>query len=162
MQPFCVLQLSQNLQKLIKPISTFQMEVFLLEHHVIAILAPGCILPCTSQFDLLTGLGIFQLVALGFHQQHLSAVGHYDKVRVVVAESVQAERIPAAGGIAVPPAHTVNAGQCIAMSYSKLSSSSHSCLYRLLVREEALPDKVISDVSLNRGSVTILPTSSQL
>lgn len=88
------------------------MEVFVLEHHIIAILAPCCILPCTAQFDLLAGLSIFQLVALGFHQQHLSAVGHYDKVRVVVAESVQAERIPSAGGIAVPPAHTVNAGQC--------------------------------------------------
>ena len=44
--------------------------------------------------------------------KHLSAVGHHDKVRVVVAESVQTERIPSAGGIAVPPAHTVNAGQC--------------------------------------------------
>ena len=88
------------------------MEVFILEHHVIAILAPGCILPCTTQFDLLTGFSIFQLVALGFHQQHLSAVGHYDKVRVVVAESVQAERIPSAGGIAVPPTYTVNASQC--------------------------------------------------
>ena len=94
MQPFCVLQFSQNLQKLIKPISTFQMEVFILEHHVIAILAPGCILPCAAQFDFLTGLGIFQLVALGFHQQHLSAVGHYDKVRAVVAESIQAGLFP--------------------------------------------------------------------
>ena len=87
------------------------MEVFILKHHVIAILAPGCILPCTTQFDLLTGRGIFQLVALGFHQQYLSTVCHYDKVRVVVAESIQAERIPSAGGIAVSPADTINTGQ---------------------------------------------------
>ena len=154
--------LPESSKELIKPISTFQMEVFVLEHHVIAILAPAAFCHARPSLIFSPGLSIFQLVALGFHQQHLSAVGHTIKVWVVVAGSVQAERIPSTGGIAVPPVHLSMPVSAIAMSHSKLSSARALLLVQALGQGGSLADRVICDVSLKRGWVTILPTSSQL
>ena len=87
------------------------MKVFVLEHHVVAILAPGGILSCAAPSDLFAGFRIFQLIALGFHQQDFSAAGHNDKIRVMVAERIQAECKASAVRIPVPPLYVLDARQ---------------------------------------------------
>lgn len=108
-----LLQLPQQRQKLIKSVCTLHLQVFVLEHHIIAVclLASG-ILPCTTQTNFFSGLCIFQLVAFGFNQNNLSTGRADDKIRVMVAESVQTERKLVTLRVAMPPADIVHVGHC--------------------------------------------------
>lgn len=54
----------------------------------------------------------FQLVAFGFNQNNLSAGRANDKIRVMVAESVQTERKLVTLRVAMPPADIVHVGHC--------------------------------------------------
>lgn len=96
-----LLQSFYNCHKSLKRICPRIIWLFCLEHHIILVLLPGQLRPLISDFGLLLGFIIIQVVALGFHHQYFSAVEHHDDVRVSMGRPVNLEA--QLGDIPMPP-----------------------------------------------------------